>query len=123
MGDTEYQEREEQVCETGYEKQCETRTQRLCQPTTRQECTTNYVKECSTIYKNVCVQKFRTDKPLWSPGPRTSSLLRRGRGGGRSCNDDDGPLLQLCLRWRRRQPRRGSGFTGRRHRLLQLPQP
>merc|ERR1711992_36519 len=59
--DTEYQEREEQVCETAYEKQCETRTQRLCQPTTRQECTTNYAKECSTIYKNVCVQKFRTE--------------------------------------------------------------
>merc|ERR1712121_454816 len=53
LWDTEYQEREEQVCETVYEKQCETRTQRLCQPTT--------VKECSTIYKNVCVQKFRTE--------------------------------------------------------------
>merc|ERR1711988_1709469 len=53
LWDTEYQEREEQVCETVYEKQCETRTQRLCQPTTRQE--------CSTIYKNVCVQKFRTE--------------------------------------------------------------
>merc|ERR1712115_452310 len=61
LWDTEYQEREEQVCETVYEKQRETRTQRLCQPTTRQECTTNYVKECSTIYKNVCVQKFRTE--------------------------------------------------------------
>merc|ERR1712004_637256 len=61
LWDTEYQEREEQVCETVYEKQCETRTQRLCQPTTRQECTTNYVKECTTIYKNVCVQKFRTE--------------------------------------------------------------
>merc|ERR1711868_125567 len=61
LWDTEYQEREEQVCETVYEKQCETRTQRLCQPTTRQECTTNYVKECSTVYKNVCVQKFRTE--------------------------------------------------------------
>merc|ERR1711953_727359 len=61
LWDTEYQEREEQVCETVYEKQCETRTQRLCQPTTRQECTTNYVKQCNTIYKNVCVQKFRTE--------------------------------------------------------------
>merc|ERR1712038_1229659 len=61
LWDTEYQEREEQVCETVYEKQCETRTQRLCQPTTRQECTTNYVKECSTIYKKVCVQKYRTE--------------------------------------------------------------
>merc|ERR1712156_565178 len=30
LWDTGYQEREEQVCETVYEKQCETRTQRLC---------------------------------------------------------------------------------------------
>merc|ERR1712226_298582 len=46
LWDTEYQEREEQVCKTVYEKQCSTRTQRLCQP---------------TIYKNVCVQKYRTE--------------------------------------------------------------
>merc|ERR1712061_671492 len=58
LWDTEYQEREEQVCKTVYEKQCSTRTQRLCQPTTRQECTTEYANECSTIYKNVCVQKY-----------------------------------------------------------------
>merc|ERR1711863_133220 len=37
LWDTEYQEREEQVCKTVYEKQC------------------------STIYKNVCVQKYRTE--------------------------------------------------------------
>merc|ERR1712014_54194 len=49
LWDTEYQEREEQVCETVYEKQCETRTQRLCKPTTRQECTTNYDKEWAPI--------------------------------------------------------------------------
>merc|ERR1711936_678441 len=61
LWDTEYQEREEQVCKTVYEKQCETRTQRLCQPTTRQECTTEYANECSTIYKNVCAQKYRTE--------------------------------------------------------------
>merc|ERR1711953_708341 len=61
LWDTEYQEREEQVCKTVYEKQCSTRTQRLCQPTTRQECTTEYANECSTIYKNVCVQKYRTE--------------------------------------------------------------
>merc|ERR1712212_153224 len=61
LWDTEYQEREEQVCETVYEKQCSTRTQRLCQPTTRQECHTEYEQQCSTIYKNVCVQKFRTE--------------------------------------------------------------
>merc|ERR1712158_169740 len=37
LWDTEYQEKEEQVCVTEYEKQC------------------------NTIYKNVCVQKFRTE--------------------------------------------------------------
>merc|ERR1711997_724711 len=37
LWDTEYQEREEQVCKTVYEK------------------------ECSTIYKNVYVQKYRTE--------------------------------------------------------------
>merc|ERR1711996_219758 len=37
LWDTEYQEKEEQVCVTKYEK------------------------ECTTIYKNVCVQKFRTE--------------------------------------------------------------
>merc|ERR1711953_285244 len=57
LWDTEYQEREEQVCKTVYEKQCSTRTQRLCQPTTRQECTTEYANECSTICKNVSEQK------------------------------------------------------------------
>merc|ERR1711994_355418 len=61
LWDTEYHEREEQVCKTVYEKQCSTRTQRLCQPTTKQECTTEYANECSTIYKNVCVQKYRTE--------------------------------------------------------------
>merc|ERR1712213_160948 len=76
LWDTEYQEREEQVCETVYEKQCETRTQRLCQPTTRQECTTNYVKECSTIYKNVCVQRFR---PSTSPTLSLSAQLNTNR--------------------------------------------
>merc|ERR1711863_84097 len=45
LWDTEYQEREEQVCKTVYEK----------------ECTTEYANECSTIYKNVCVQKYRTE--------------------------------------------------------------
>merc|ERR1712066_24864 len=61
LWDTEYQEREEQICETVYEKQCTQRIQRLCQPTTRQECHTEYEQECSTIYKNVCVQKYRTE--------------------------------------------------------------
>merc|ERR1712149_105146 len=61
LWDTEYQEKEEQVCVTEYEKQCTQRIQRLCQPTTRQECTTEYANECSTIYKNVCVQKYRTE--------------------------------------------------------------
>merc|ERR1712117_995756 len=61
LWDTEYQEKEEQVCVTEYEKQCTQRIQRLCQPTTRQECHTEYEQQCNTIYKNVCVQKFRTE--------------------------------------------------------------
>merc|ERR1711862_842522 len=61
LWDTEYQEKEEQVCVTKYEKECTQRVQRLCQPTTRQECHTEYEKQCNTIYKNVCVQKFRTE--------------------------------------------------------------
>merc|ERR1739838_529135 len=61
LWDTEYQEKEEQICETVYEKKCSTRTQRLCQPTTRQECHTEYEQQCKTIYKNVCVQKYRTE--------------------------------------------------------------
>merc|ERR1712165_491665 len=61
LWDTEYQEKEEQVCVTEYEKQCTQRIQRLCQPTTRQECHTEYENQCNTIYKNVCVQKFRTE--------------------------------------------------------------
>merc|ERR550525_2005351 len=66
LWDTDYQEKEEQICETVYEKQCSTRTQRLCQPTTRQECQTEYVtlwdteyqeKEeqiCETVYEKQC---------------------------------------------------------------------
>jgi len=61
LWDTEYQEKEEQICETVYEKQCTQRIQRLCQPTTRQECHTEYEQQCNTIYKNVCVQKYRTE--------------------------------------------------------------
>merc|ERR1712080_658089 len=34
LWDTEYQEKEEQVCVTKYEKECTQRVQRLCQPTT-----------------------------------------------------------------------------------------
>merc|ERR1712088_1231816 len=69
LWDTEYQEREEQVCKTVYEKQCSTRTQRLCQPTTRQECTTEYANECSTEYKQDCQFEWRcygNDK-VWAP--------------------------------------------------------
>merc|ERR1712218_759840 len=61
LWDTEYQEKEEQVCVTEYEKQCTQRIQRLCQPTTRQECHTEYEQQCNTIYKNVCVQKYKTE--------------------------------------------------------------
>merc|ERR1711899_577245 len=80
LWDTEYQEREEQVCKTVYEKQCSTRTRRLCQPTTRQECTTNYVKECSTIYKNVCVQKFRTESECTTEYKQDCQYEWRGHG-------------------------------------------
>merc|ERR1712223_1898832 len=75
LWDTEYQEREEQVCKTVYEKQCSTRTQRLCQPTTRQECTTEYANEryteseCTTEYKQDCQFEWRgygNDK-VWAP--------------------------------------------------------
>merc|ERR1712158_260226 len=95
LWDTEYQEREEQVCETVYEKQCETRTQRLCQPTTRQECTTNYVKECSTIYKNVCVQKFRTEYEPYTESECTTEYKR-------DCQD---PCQASCLSGVQRRPR------------------
>merc|ERR1712010_396214 len=61
LWDTVYQEKEEQVCVTEYEKQCTQRIQRLCQPTTRQECHNEYEQQCNTIYKNVCIQKFRTE--------------------------------------------------------------
>merc|ERR1712061_439436 len=61
LWDTEYQEREEQVCETVYEKQCETRTQRLCQPTTRQECTTKYKQDCQYEWRG-----HGNDK-VWAP--------------------------------------------------------
>merc|ERR1712083_1159542 len=67
LWDTEYQEKEEQICETVYEKQCSTRTQRLCQPTTRQECYTE--SECTTEYKQDCQYEWRghgNDK-VWAP--------------------------------------------------------
>merc|ERR1711988_1115910 len=61
LWDTEYQEREEQVCETVYEKQCETRTQRLCQPTTESECTTEYKQDCQYEWRG-----HGSDK-VWAP--------------------------------------------------------
>jgi len=61
LWDTLYEELEEEVCTTVYEKQCHTRTQRLCQPTTRQECHQEYEQQCATVYNNVCVQKYRTE--------------------------------------------------------------
>merc|ERR1712004_671671 len=61
LWDTEYQEREEQVCETVYEKQCETRTQRLCQPTTRQECTTEYKRDCQYEWRG------HGNNKVWAP--------------------------------------------------------
>merc|ERR1712141_219432 len=61
LWDTEYQEREEQVCKTVYEKQCSTRTQRLCQPTTRHECTTEYKQDCQFEWRG-----YGNDK-VWAP--------------------------------------------------------
>jgi len=61
LWDTKYQEKEEQICGTVYEKQCHTRQQRLCQPTTRQECRTEYKQQCATVYKNVCVEQYKTE--------------------------------------------------------------
>jgi hypothetical protein len=61
LWDTEYPEKEEQICATVYEKQCRTRQQRLCQPTSRQECRTEYEQQCATVYKNVCVEQYKTE--------------------------------------------------------------
>merc|ERR1719289_226257 len=58
---TEYQEQEEEVCNTIITKKCETRTERLCQPTSRQECRTEQERQCSTFQRSVCVQKFKTE--------------------------------------------------------------
>jgi len=58
---TEYQEREEEVCNTIVTKKCETRTERLCQPTSRQECRTEQELQCSTFQRSVCQQKFKTE--------------------------------------------------------------
>merc|ERR1719376_704879 len=58
---TEYQEREEEVCNTIVTKKRETRTERLCQPTSRQECRTEQERQCSTFQRSVCQQKFKTE--------------------------------------------------------------
>merc|ERR1719376_1723829 len=58
---TEYQEREEELCNTIVTKKCETRTERLCQPTSRQECRTEQDRQCSTFQRSVCQQKFKTE--------------------------------------------------------------
>merc|ERR1719283_754063 len=60
LWDTTYQEREEQVCTTLYEKQCHTKYEQLCQATTRQECRTVQEQQCHTVYNSVCVQEYRT---------------------------------------------------------------
>merc|ERR1711963_927389 len=53
LWDTEYQEREEQVCETVYEKQCETRT---CQnvPYDEQKCVSVPKQTCVTVPDQIC---------------------------------------------------------------------
>jgi len=60
LWNTEYHEREEEVCKTVLRKKCETRTERFCQPTSRQECRTEQERQCSTFLRSVCLQKFRT---------------------------------------------------------------
>merc|ERR1712179_848376 len=57
---TEYQEREEEVCNTLIRKNCETKTERFCQPTSRQDCRTEQERQCSTFQRSVCVQKLKT---------------------------------------------------------------
>merc|ERR1711881_824112 len=97
-GDTEYQEKEEQVCVTKYEKECTQRVQRLCQPTTRQECHTEYEKQCNTIYKNVCVQKFRTEYEPYTESECTTEYKQdcqfewRGHGPDQVCTNE--PLTE-----------------------------
>jgi len=61
LWDTTYQEKEEQVCTTEYEKQCETQYQRQCTPTTREECHTEQDQKCDTVYRNVCVDQYSTE--------------------------------------------------------------
>merc|ERR1712179_191390 len=57
---TEYQEREEEVCNTLIRNKCETRTERFCQPTSRQDCRTEQERQCSTFQRSVCLQKLKT---------------------------------------------------------------
>merc|ERR1712076_191941 len=61
LWDTEYQEKEEQVCVTKYEKECTQRVQRLCQPTTRQEGHTEYKQDCQFEWRG-----HGNDK-VWAP--------------------------------------------------------
>merc|ERR1712226_1599502 len=61
LWDTEYQEKEEQVCVTKYEKECTQRVQRLCQPTSRQECHTEYKQDCQFEWRG-----HGNDK-VWAP--------------------------------------------------------
>merc|ERR1712156_867723 len=53
LWDTEYQEREEQVCETVYEKQCETRTH--AKQVAYQECNAVPEQKCVSVPKQTCV--------------------------------------------------------------------
>merc|ERR1711971_892230 len=57
---TEYQEREEEVCNTLIRKNCETKTERFCQSTSRRDCRTEQERQCSTFQRSVCLQKLKT---------------------------------------------------------------
>merc|ERR1712038_526366 len=77
LWDTEYQEREEQVCKTVYEKQC------------------------STIYKNVCVQKYRTEYEPYTESECTTEYKQdcqfewRGHGNDKVWAPIEGPCQNV----------------------------
>merc|ERR1712024_38530 len=74
LWDTEYQEREEQVCKTVYEKQC------------------------STIYKNVCVQKYRTEYEPYTESECTTEYKQDCQFEWRGYGNDKGwaPIEGTC---------------------------
>merc|ERR1719249_3125 len=69
LWDTEYQEKEEQICETVYEKQCNTIYKNVCVQKYRTEYEPYTESECTTEYKQDCQFEWRghgNDK-VWAP--------------------------------------------------------